>query len=176
MEFMNVFEWPWQILQYTIDKWRIFGGPSGQDLYEGCNDVIRDFERAFALENGWAVHDKEVVFRLQEAALGLKQWKNSVRWCATPDHKCFSEANNEKLVHVVLASLKKENPGLSETIGQHMGEVAKLLDFIKQLYIDEGNVSRSRDEKEARYHYCRHFLSKFDSCAVEKRRINTSNA
>ncbi|CAN9342275.1 unnamed protein product [Alternaria sp. RS040] len=117
---------------------------------------IKDFERAFTLENGWAVHDEEVVLRLQEAALGLKQWKNSIRWCATPDHKCSSEANNEKLVQLVLASLKKENSGLSETIGQHMSQVAKLLDFIKQLHIDERNVSRSRDEEEARYHHCRH--------------------
>lgn len=107
MEFMNIFQWPWQILQNTVDKWTTSGGPSGQDLYKDCNDVIRGFERAFALENSWGIHDKELVFYLQEAALDLKQWKDSIRWCATPDHKCFSESDNEKVVQMVLASLKK---------------------------------------------------------------------
>ncbi|KAF7671326.1 hypothetical protein GT037_010651 [Alternaria burnsii] len=148
MEYLNIFQWPWQILQYTIDKWRISGGPSGQDLYQDCNDVIRDFERAFALENGWAVHDKELVFYLQEAALGLKQWKDSIRWCATPDHDCFSEEENEKLVQLVLTSLKEENLGLFETIGQHISDVAKLLVFIEQLYIHGHDEEASRETKD----------------------------
>jgi hypothetical protein len=131
--------------------------------------VIRNFERAFTLPDGWGAQDKEVMFRLQEAALGLKQWKNSIRWCATPDHECFSEADNEKLVQLVLASLRKENSGLFETIGQHISDVAKLLVFIEQLYIHG-------DDEEARYHHFRHCLSKFDSCAVGKRKKKTSNA
>jgi hypothetical protein len=169
MEFMNVFQWPWQILQYTIDKWRTSGGPSGQDLYQDCYDVIRGFKRAFALENGWAVHDKELVFYLQEAALGLKQWKDSIRWCATPDHDCFSEEENEKLVQLVLTSLKEENLGLFETIGQHISDVANLLVLIEQLYI-------FGDDGVTRYHHSRHCLSRFDSCAVGKRKKNISNA
>ncbi|CAN9333495.1 unnamed protein product [Alternaria alternata] len=159
MESMNIFQWPWQILQYTINRWRISGGPSGQDLYQDCNDVIRDFERAFALENGWAAHDKELVFYLQEAALGLKQWKDSIRWCATPDHDCFSDEENEKLVQLVLTSLKEENLGLLETIGQHISEVAKLLVFIEQLYIrgDDEEASTWTDEKSGKL-WLRDFL------------------
>jgi hypothetical protein len=121
MEFMNIFQWPRQILQYTIDTWKTSGGPSGQDLYQDCNDVIRGFERAFALENGWAVHDKEMTFHLQEAALGLK--------------------------------LEKENFGLSETISQHMRNVAKALNSIEQLYIQRGrSANRSGDRIKAKYY------------------------
>ncbi|CAN9445818.1 unnamed protein product [Alternaria alternata] len=151
MEFMNIFQWPRQILQYTIDTWKTSGGPSGQDLYQDCNDVIRGFERAFALENGWAVHDKEMTFHLQEAALGLKQWKDSIRWCATLDHHCFSEEDNESLVQLVLVSLEKENFGLSETISQHMRNVAKALNSIEQLYIQRGrSANRSGDRIKAK--------------------------
>ncbi|CAN9375906.1 unnamed protein product [Alternaria alternata] len=150
MEFMNIFQWPRQILQYTIDTWKTSGGPSGQDLYQDCNDVIRGFERAFALENGWAVHDKEMTFHLQEAALGLKQWKDSIRWCATLDHHCFSEEDNESLVQLVLVSLEKENFGLSETISQHMRNVAKALNSIEQLYIQRWrSANRSGDPQES---------------------------
>jgi hypothetical protein len=169
MAFAKIFRWPRRNLQHKIDKSEASKGPSGQDLHQCCNDIIRDFERAFTLPNGWATRDKEAVFRLQEAALGLKQWKNSIRWCATPDHKCFSESDNEKVVQMVLASLKKQNFGLSENIGQHMSDVEKLLHFIEQLYISE-------DEEEAKYHYRRHCLSKFDFYAVERRRKDISNA
>lgn len=169
MAFAKISSWPPRAILHTTSKRETPGGSSGQDLCQRCNNVIRNFERAFTLPDGWGAQDKEVMFRLQEAALGLKQWKNSIRWCATPDHECFSEADNEKLVQLVLASLRKENSGLFETIGQHISDVAKLLVFIEQLYIHG-------DDEEARYHHFRHCLSKFDSCAVGKRKKKTSNA
>jgi hypothetical protein len=153
MAFMNIFQWPRQILQSTIGKNKTSEGLSGQDLYQDCNDVIRGFERAFSLKDGWAVHDKELVFHLQEAALGLKQWKDSIRWCATLDHDCFSEEKNERLVQLVLTSLKEENLGLFETIGQHISDVAKPLVFIEQLYIQDGrSANRSGDYTKAKYY------------------------
>ncbi|RYO62403.1 hypothetical protein AA0116_g5159 [Alternaria tenuissima] len=149
MAFTGIFQRPRRILQNTIDKRKT----SGQDLYHAYNDVIRGFERAFALESGWAVHDREMAFHLQEAALGLKQWKDSIRRCATPDHHCFSEEDNESLIQLVLVSLKKENFGLSETISQHMRDVAKALDSIEQLYIQHGrSANRSGDRIKAKYY------------------------
>jgi hypothetical protein len=146
MAFAQIFRWPRRNLQHKIDKSEASKGPSGQDLYQYCNNVIRNFERAFTLPDGWGAQDKEVIFRLQEAALGLKQWKNSIRWCATPDHECFSEADNEKLVQLVFTSLKEENLGLFETIAQHISDIARLLVFIERLYIHG-------DDEGARYHH-----------------------
>jgi hypothetical protein len=120
MAFAKISSWPRRAILHTTSKRETPGGSSGQDLCQRCNNVIRNFERAFTLPDGWGAQDKEVMFRLQEAALGLKQWKNSIRWCATPDHECFSEADNEKLVQLVLASLRKENSGLFETISANI--------------------------------------------------------
>jgi hypothetical protein len=153
MAFAKIFRWPRRTSQHTFGKGEPPGGSPGQDLYQCCNGVIRDFERAFTLPKGWAVHEKELVFYLQEAALGLKQWKDSIRWCATPDHYYYSELGNEKLVQLVLTSLKEENLGLFETISQHMRDVAKALDSIEQLYIQGGgSANRSTDHTRAKYY------------------------
>lgn len=53
----------------------------------------------------------------------------------------------------VLVSLKEENFGLSETISQHMSDVAKALGSIEQLYIQGGrNANRSENRIKAKYY------------------------
>ncbi|KAH7081321.1 hypothetical protein BKA63DRAFT_206142 [Paraphoma chrysanthemicola] len=121
-------------------------GDDAASIHILCKAVLRDFNRAFDSDSGWAWIDDSLAAKLHEGFTGILHWNSSLHWLALKLHDADTKSDNtdqpiDAKVGAMLDQVGQANPYLAGVITSYLEDIRETLSSIQSSYETTVNSS-----------------------------------